>query len=152
MHLCAHYNWLPGAWQPQSSSLIGLLFVQDLSSRLCCFSATFLSRHLYNVKISGNKRGIRFSHHNPRGLRSLPRPWALLKACCWSLKWCSMLKCLRIVEAELSKVRSESNALCFYHYCWPLSRGSKMHPSKLAASPLVASIIFPCTEKSPSNA
>lgn len=41
-----NYRWLLSAWPSQTRSLIGLLlFTQDLSSRLCCFSATFLSRH-----------------------------------------------------------------------------------------------------------
>lgn len=47
LRLCTHYNWLLWAWQSQTRSLTGLpLFIQDLSSRLCCFSATFLSRCL----------------------------------------------------------------------------------------------------------
>lgn len=45
-HLPATTRWLLWAWPSQTRSLIGLLlFTQDLSSRLCCFSATFLSRH-----------------------------------------------------------------------------------------------------------
>ena len=83
----------------------------------------------------------------PKLYKGLHRPQALLKTCCCSLKRRSVF--LKIVREELSKVRSKSNALCFYHYCWPLSRESKMHPLKLAANPMVVSIIiFTCTEKS----
>lgn len=109
--------------------------------------ATFLSRPPLKCQDIRTQRD-KVSHHNPKG--QTHRPQVLLKACRSSLKWWGVF--LKTVKKELWKVRSKSNALCFYHYCWPLSKGSKMHPSKLAVGPVVASIIiFACTQNAPSS-
>ena len=69
LYLCTQYNWSLWVEQFPTRSLIGLaLFIQDLSSRLGCFATTCPSRRLPSAKVSGSKRGIGFSHHNPGGL------------------------------------------------------------------------------------
>lgn len=146
-HLCATTSSFLELGNPRPGALLDFLC---LSKTCQAGSATFLplffpdTSKMPRYQEANEEQG--FLTIIPKTYKDLQRPPALLRTCCWSLKYWSVF--LKIVREELSKVRSKSNALCLYHYCWPLSRESKMHPLKPAASPVAVSIIiFTCTGK-----